>query len=81
MEWYGNIIVAIIALVASVASALINSRYRRYRRRRDLGNKLVNHPIHHRLKSYKRRFLIDFKLDNKGKEMILRDLFIKKFEL
>jgi len=75
-----EITLAIIALISSVSTALINRRYRKVKKQ-EKRNKLINHPVHSRMKSYKRRFLIDFQLNNKGKEAVLRDLFVKKFEL
>lgn len=81
MGEYSNVIVAIIAFLSSIITAYINNKYKKAKKKKKLNNRLINHPLHHRMKSYKRRFLIDFKLKNKGKEMILRDLFIKKFEL
>lgn len=81
MGEYVSIIVAVIAFLSSIITAFINNRYRKAKRKKKLSNKLINHPLHHRIKSYKRRFLIDFTLKNKVKEMIFRDLFIKKFEL
>ena len=75
------IIVAIITAITTIMSTLISTLYsKKYKNTIDKMN-MSNHVLFDRLNSYKRRVNSDFSLENKGKELIWKDVLINKFQI